>query len=93
MADLESTMSNALLLVLTGMIAVFLVLGIVVTCSKILLRIINQIEVDVQDMPFTKLKLDGVNPKHEKVILKAIDKISHGKNRVVNISPKTNSSQ
>ena len=80
---MESTVSNAFLLLGIGMITVFVVLSIVVLSGKLLILIINKYAPEpVKDLG---LKTPLVSTKEIAVITAVVDHITKGKGRIDSI--------
>jgi oxaloacetate decarboxylase (Na+ extruding) subunit gamma len=82
---MESNLSNSLLLLLIGMSTVFVILFIVVTGGNFLIRLVNKIELDVHEVPFTKIKTEIISPSKEAAIHAVVNVLTHGKGKVENI--------
>ena len=82
---MESNIGNALLLLLVGMSTVYLMLFLLVSFGKILIRWVNKIDLDIHELPFTKLKTETNVNRHEAAIHLAIQKLTDHKAKVVSI--------
>lgn len=85
---MEDQLSNALLLLITGMSAVFLVLFLVVNGGSILIRLVNTVVVENSETPFTSLRNEVISEKHEAAIKAAVDLLTQGKGIVSRIDKK-----
>lgn len=82
---MESNIGNALLLLLIGMSTVYLMLFLLVSFGKILIRWVNKIDLEIHELPFTKLKTETSLNRHEAAIHLAIQKLSDNKAKVISI--------
>ncbi|MFZ1751704.1 MAG: hypothetical protein WAU01_16005 [Saprospiraceae bacterium] len=82
---MESNLTNASLLLIIGMGAVFFILLIVVTGGKLLIRLINKVELEIHEMPFIKIRTEHVSTSKEQVIKEAVKVLTQGKGRVEKI--------
>jgi oxaloacetate decarboxylase gamma subunit len=82
---MESNLSNALLLLIIGMSTVFVILFIVVTGGNVLIRMINRVELDVHEVPFTKIKTEVISPSKEAAIHAVVNVLTNGKGKVEHI--------
>ncbi len=82
---MESNIGNALLLLLVGMSTVYLMLFLLVSFGKVLIRWVNKINLDIHELPFTKLKTETSMSRHEAAIHLAIQKLTDHKAKVVSI--------
>ena len=82
---MESNLSNALMLLMIGMCTVFFILFLIVTGGKFLIRIINKVELDVHEVPFTKIKTEVISPSKEAAIHAVVNVLTHGKGKVESI--------
>ena len=82
---MASNIGSAFLLLLVGMSTVFLMLFLLVSFGKILIRWVNTIDLDIHELPFTKLKTETSMNRHEAAIQLAIQKLTGHKAKVVSI--------
>ncbi|MBC7884291.1 MAG: oxaloacetate decarboxylase [Saprospiraceae bacterium] len=82
---MESTLSNATLLMFIGMITVFFILFIVVSGTNVLIRLVNKVELNSQEVPFAKFETDSIQPDIIAAIHASVDVITKGKGKVDNI--------
>ena len=79
---MESTLSNALLLLVVGMSTVFVILFLVVTGGNLLIKLINKVEVASPEVPFARIQQDTIEPAKVAIIAATVEAITHGKGRV-----------
>lgn len=77
---METNLSNALLLLLTGMSTVFFILFLVISGGNLLIKAVNKINLPVHEVPFTKITQDSISK--EAVIKAAVHIFTNGKGRV-----------
>jgi len=77
---METTLSNAFLLLGIGMITVFVVLSIVVLCGSLLITIINKYAPD--PVKESKLITPLVSNKEIAVITAVVDHVTKGKGKI-----------
>lgn len=82
---MESNLSNAVLLLLIGMCTVFFILFIVVSGGKFLIRILNRVQLDVHEVPFTKIKTEVLPPTKEAAIYAVVNVLTQGKGKIEKI--------
>jgi hypothetical protein len=85
---MEDHLSNALLLLIIGMSAVYLVLFIVVNGGSLLIRLVNKVALDINETPFTSLRSELVPDAHEAAIKTAVQMLTGGKGAVTRIEKK-----
>lgn len=79
---MESTLSNALLLLIVGMSTVFVILFLVVTGGNLLIKLINRVQVAAPDVPFSKIQSESFDPTKVAIIAATVDAITRGKGKV-----------
>jgi oxaloacetate decarboxylase (Na+ extruding) subunit gamma len=79
---MESTISNALLLLVVGMSSVFFILFLVVTGGNLLIKLINKVEVASPEVPFARIPSDTIDASKIAIIAATVEAITHGKGRV-----------
>ncbi len=77
---METNLSNALLLLLTGMSTVFFILFLVISGGNLLIKAVNKINLPVHEVPFTKITQDSTSK--EAVIKAAVHIFTNGQGRV-----------
>ena len=82
---MESNLSNALLLLLIGMSTVFVILFIIVMGGNFLIRLVNKVDLDVHEVPFTKIKTEILSPSSEAAIHAVVNVLTQGKGKVEKI--------
>jgi len=80
---METTVSNALLLLGIGMITVFVVLSIVVVSASLLIKIINRFAPD--PVPQPKLIKPLISNKEIAVLTAVVDHVTRGKGKIDSI--------
>jgi Na+-transporting methylmalonyl-CoA/oxaloacetate decarboxylase gamma subunit len=86
--NMEDQLSNALLLLVIGMSAVYLVLFIVVNGGRLLIRLVNTVVVENNETPFTSLRNEVITEKHEATIKAAVSLLTRGRGTVTRIEKK-----
>lgn len=79
---METNLSNALLLLLTGMSTVFFILFLVITGGNLLNKAVNKINLPVHEVPFTKITQESTSASKEAVIRAAVHIFTNGQGRV-----------
>lgn len=77
---MESTVSNAFLLLLVGMITVFVILALVVATGKLLIQLTNSMYKE----PETVIE-DGMNPKHIALLSAVVEHVTAGQGSLQSI--------
>jgi hypothetical protein len=85
---MEDQLSNALLLLIIGMSAVYLVLFIVVSGGSLLIRLVNTVAVENSDTLFPNIQNEIIPEKHEAAIKAAVELLTQGKGTVSRIEKK-----
>lgn len=79
---MENSIFNAFILLSVGMSAVFFILFIVVSGGKLLIRLVNKINLEIEEVPFTSLKSESVTSTKETAIIEAVKILTSGKGKV-----------
>lgn len=82
---MESNLSNAFLLLITGMSTVFFILFLVISCGNVLIRLVNSVELDVHEVPFSKIKNESLTSDKVAVIKAVVDILTQGKGKIEKI--------
>ncbi len=82
---MESNLTNAGLLLLIGMFAVFFILFLVVTGGNLLIRLVNTVQLDTEVIPFADIKNQDINSLNEEAVVKAVSILTAGAGRVESI--------
>lgn len=82
---MESNLTNACLLLLIGMFAVFFILFLVVTGGNLLIRLVNTVQLDTEVIPFADIKNQDINSLNEEAVVKAVSILTAGAGRVESI--------
>lgn len=85
---MENTIVHALLLLGIGMSSVFLILFIVVSGGNYLIKWVNNIQLEIHEVPFTTFKTETILSSGEAAIKEAVHKLTDGKGRVESIKKK-----
>lgn len=85
---MESNLSNALLLLVSGMSTVVFILFLVISGGNLLIKAVNRVNLSVHEVPFTKIIQETISPVTEEVIKAAIHNITKGKGKVDRIERK-----
>jgi len=84
----ESNLSNAFLLLIAGMSTVFFILFLVISCGNVLIRLVNSVELDVHEVPFSKIRNESLTSSKEAVIMAVVDILTQGKGKIEKIEKK-----
>jgi len=84
----ESNLSNAFLLLIAGMSTVFFILFLVISCGNVLIRLVNSVELDVHEVPFSKIRNESLTSGKEAVIMAVVDILTQGKGKIEKIEKK-----
>jgi len=82
---MESNITNAFILLVTGMSTVVFILFLVISCGNLLIKAVNKINLPVQEVPFAKVNHENGFASSEAVIRAAVDIITNGKGKVERI--------
>ncbi len=85
---MESNLSNAFLLLIAGMSTVFFILFLVISCGNVLIRLVNSVELDVHEVPFSKIRNESLTSSKEAVIMAVVDILTQGKGKIEKIEKK-----
>ena len=85
---METNLINASLILLVGMSTVFFILFIVVSGGNLLIRLVNKIEVETHELPFSRLKSDNIESSKITIIHKAVKTLTDGRGRIEKIDRK-----
>jgi len=77
---MESTIGNAFLLLLVGMITVFVILALVVLTGKLLIKVTNSLYQE----PVTTVT-DSFNPKHVALLSAVVEHVTAGRGSIESI--------
>jgi len=81
-------LSNAFLLLIAGMSTVFFILFLVISCGNVLIRLVNSVELDVHEVPFSKIRNESLTSSKEAVIMAVVDILTQGKGKIEKIEKK-----
>ncbi|MBK8053796.1 MAG: hypothetical protein IPK35_11140 [Saprospiraceae bacterium] len=70
------------------MSSVFFILLIVVSGGGFLIKMVNKIQLDIHEVPFTSLKTETTSSNNETAIVEAIKKLTEGKAKIEYIKKK-----
>lgn len=81
---MDSTISNAIVLLLIGMITVFIVLSLVVLCGKVLIRLINAYGPEPKKVQFPPNK-ENIQDDIVALLAGVVDHVTQGKGQITDI--------
>jgi len=85
---MQDTFSNAIMLFLVGMSTVFFILFIIVSGGNFLIKMVNKIQLDIHEVPFTTLRAETTMTNKEAAIIEAVKVLTKGKGKVEYIRKK-----